>query len=65
MNFATPGLDILATAVLLLDPERHIRYLNPAAENLLGVSAPPRPEPPPVQHHPPPAPIWSVLSMPH
>lgn len=39
MNFAAPGLDILATAVLLLDPERHIRYLNPAAENLFGVSA--------------------------
>lgn len=39
MNFATPGLDILATAVVLLDPERHVRYLNPAAENLFGMSA--------------------------
>jgi two-component system nitrogen regulation sensor histidine kinase GlnL len=38
MNFAAPGLDILATAVLLLDEQRNIRYLNPAAENLLGVS---------------------------
>ncbi len=39
MNFAAPGLDILATAVLLLDEARTIRYLNPAAENLFGMSA--------------------------
>ena len=39
MNYAAPGLDILATAVLILDEQRLIRYLNPAAENLFGVSA--------------------------
>ena len=39
MNFAAPGLDVLATAVLLLDEQRTIRYLNPAAENLFGMSA--------------------------
>jgi two-component system nitrogen regulation sensor histidine kinase GlnL len=38
MNLAVPGLDILATAVLLLDEQRIIRYLNPAAENLFGMS---------------------------
>lgn len=38
MNFAAPGLDILATAVLLLDAQRTIRYINPAAENLFGIS---------------------------
>ena len=38
MNFAVPGLDILATAVLLLDEQRILRYLNPAAENLFGMS---------------------------
>lgn len=38
MNFAAPGLDILATAVVLLDGQRIIRYLNPAAENLFGMS---------------------------
>lgn len=38
MNLAAPGLDILATAVLLLDAQRAIRYINPAAENLFGVS---------------------------
>ncbi|MFA5082253.1 MAG: nitrogen regulation protein NR(II) [Hydrogenophilaceae bacterium] len=36
---ATPGLDILATAVLILDEQRAIRYINPAAENLFGISA--------------------------
>jgi len=39
MNHHAPGLDILATAVLLLDDERIIRHMNPAAENLLGISA--------------------------
>jgi two-component system, NtrC family, nitrogen regulation sensor histidine kinase GlnL len=39
MNPATPGLDILATAVLILDAQRVIRYINPAAENLFGISA--------------------------
>lgn len=38
MNFAAPGLDILATAVLLLDEQRTLRYLNSAAENLFGMS---------------------------
>jgi len=39
MNYAAPSLDLLATAVLIVDEQRVIRYLNPAAENLLGVSA--------------------------
>ncbi len=39
MNFAAPGLDILATAVLLVDEQQRIRHINPAAENLFGVSA--------------------------
>lgn len=34
-----PGLDALATAVVMLDHGRTVRYLNPAAENLLAVSA--------------------------
>lgn len=34
-----PGLDALATAVLLLDAERLVRYVNPAAENLFAFSA--------------------------
>ncbi len=38
MNAAAPSLDLLATAVLLVDERLFIRYLNPAAENLLGVS---------------------------
>ena len=33
-----PGLDLLATAVVALDPKLHITYLNPAAENLFAVS---------------------------
>jgi two-component system nitrogen regulation sensor histidine kinase GlnL len=33
-----PTLDLLATAVLIIDKARVVRYLNPAAENLLGVS---------------------------
>lgn len=36
---ATPSPDILATAVLIVDKQRVVRYLNPAAENLLGISA--------------------------
>ncbi|MCU0841516.1 MAG: ATP-binding protein [Thiobacillaceae bacterium] len=39
MNYAALGLDILATAVLLLDEQRVIRHINPAAENLFSVSA--------------------------
>jgi two-component system nitrogen regulation sensor histidine kinase GlnL len=39
MNFTAPGLDILATAVLILDEQRTLRHINPAAENLFGVSA--------------------------
>jgi len=39
MDFAAPSLDLLATAVLILDERQIVRYLNPAAENLLGVSA--------------------------
>jgi len=39
MNYAAPSLDLLATAVLIVDEHQFIRYLNPAAENLLGVSA--------------------------
>lgn len=34
-----PYTDILATAVLVVDDQRITRYLNPAAENLLGISA--------------------------
>ena len=34
-----PSLDILATAVLVIDRARMVRYINPAAENLLGVSS--------------------------
>ena len=33
-----PGLDLLATAVVALDPDLLITYLNPAAENLFAVS---------------------------
>ncbi|HMV06187.1 MAG TPA: nitrogen regulation protein NR(II) [Accumulibacter sp.] len=32
------GLDLLSSAVVLLDERLAIRYLNPAAENLLGIS---------------------------
>jgi two-component system nitrogen regulation sensor histidine kinase GlnL len=34
-----PGMDALSTAVVLLDEQRRVRYLNPAAENLFAVSA--------------------------
>jgi two-component system, NtrC family, nitrogen regulation sensor histidine kinase GlnL len=33
-----PGLDLLSSAVILLDSRLLIRYLNPAAENLFAVS---------------------------
>lgn len=33
------GLELLASAVLALDTERRIQYINPSAENLLGLSA--------------------------
>ena len=32
------GLDLLSSAVVLLDERLAIRYLNPAAENLLAIS---------------------------
>ena len=35
---ATPGLELLATAVLLLDAQRRVTYANPAAENLFELS---------------------------
>jgi len=35
---AFSGLELLATAVLLLDRTRHITYANPAAENLFALS---------------------------
>ena len=33
------GLDLLATAVMLIDENERIRYMNPAAENLFGLSS--------------------------
>jgi two-component system nitrogen regulation sensor histidine kinase GlnL len=36
---AYPGLETLATAVVLLDDARSVRYMNPAAQNLFAVSA--------------------------
>ncbi len=39
MDYSAPGFDILATAVLLLDTQRIVRQMNPAAENLFGISA--------------------------
>ena len=35
---AFPGLELLATAVLLLSANLHVRYANPAAENLFELS---------------------------
>jgi two-component system nitrogen regulation sensor histidine kinase GlnL len=35
---AYPGLELLATAVLMLDADRNVCYANPAAENLFEVS---------------------------
>ncbi len=37
---ALSGLDLLATAVILVDHDDVLRYMNPAAENLLEVSSP-------------------------
>jgi two-component system, NtrC family, nitrogen regulation sensor histidine kinase GlnL len=37
------GLDLLATAVVILDDELVVRYANPAAENLLTAGARSRP----------------------
>ena len=36
---AFPGLDLLATAVMLVDESGTVRYMNPAAENLFGLSS--------------------------
>jgi two-component system, NtrC family, nitrogen regulation sensor histidine kinase GlnL len=36
---ALSGLDLLATAVMLVDEGEVVRYMNPAAENLFGVSS--------------------------
>ena len=33
------GLDLLSSAVILLDADLVIQYLNPAAENLFAISA--------------------------
>jgi two-component system nitrogen regulation sensor histidine kinase GlnL len=38
-QFASPGLDALATAVVYLGPDLTIRYANPAAENLFKFSS--------------------------
>ena len=37
-DFVASGLDLLATAVLLLDRDGRIAYVNPAAENLFELS---------------------------
>ena len=37
-NTALSGLDLLATAVMLVDETGYVRYMNPAAENLFGLS---------------------------
>ncbi|MEQ1667268.1 MAG: nitrogen regulation protein NR(II) [Sulfuriferula sp.] len=39
MNAYFAGLEWLATAVIALDEHRHVLYINPAAENLLALSA--------------------------
>ncbi len=39
MAVAYPGLELLATAVVILDDAYAVRYTNPAAENLLGAGA--------------------------
>ena len=36
---ALSGLDPLATAVVLVDAELTVRYMNPAAENLFEMSS--------------------------
>jgi two-component system, NtrC family, nitrogen regulation sensor histidine kinase GlnL len=35
---ALAGLDLLATAIMLVDETGYVRYINPAAENLFGLS---------------------------
>src|SRR5437016_13624026 len=35
---AFPGLELLATAVVLLDSELQVKYVNPAAETLFAAS---------------------------
>ncbi|MCL2656257.1 MAG: nitrogen regulation protein NR(II) [Betaproteobacteria bacterium] len=35
----TAGLELLASAVILVDAEAKVRYINPAAENLFAISA--------------------------
>jgi two-component system nitrogen regulation sensor histidine kinase GlnL len=37
--FSFPGMEVLATAVFVVDAGRIVRYANPAAENLFAVSA--------------------------
>ncbi len=39
MAVAYPGLELLATAVVIVDDAYVVRYTNPAAENLLGAGA--------------------------
>ncbi len=39
LNLHLPNLDLLNTAIILLDAESRIVYLNPAAEDLFGLSA--------------------------
>jgi len=39
MQLSLHGVDALATAVVLLDDAQVVRYINPAAENLLAISA--------------------------
>ena len=38
-HHALYGLDLLATAVMLLDERERVRYMNPSAENLFGLSS--------------------------
>jgi two-component system, NtrC family, nitrogen regulation sensor histidine kinase GlnL len=38
LNTIPSSLEHLATAVILLDEQTHVAYLNPAAENLFGLS---------------------------
>ena len=37
-NTSLSGLDLLATAVMLVDDAGYVRYMNPASENLFGLS---------------------------
>jgi len=36
--FSVNGLDLLSSAVILIDEKRTVRYANPAAENLFATS---------------------------